>query len=143
MQMTIKLLRPDAKAPARANPDDSGADLVVLDDVMMSPGVPTLIRHGFSIGIPPTLEGQIRSRSSTLGRHGLLVHFGTIDSGYRGEVCTLATNMATDTICLRKGEKISQLVLAPVLIPVFVVVAELDETERGAGGFGSTDEVAS
>lgn len=134
----IKLLHDDAKAPTRANPTDAGLDLYA--DI----GFPLLAFHsgtvttGISIAIPDGYVGQIRPRSGLAVKHGIDVLAGTIDSSYRGEVKVVLINHGFSTFQVNRGDRIAQLLIQPVMLWNPVVVDELDDTERGAGGFGSS-----
>jgi len=99
-----------------------------------------LVPTGLSMAIPPGFEGQIRPRSGVAARHGVTVlnSPGTIDSDYRGEVRVLLINLGAETFQLRHGERIAQLVIAPVIHAGLSFTDALDQTARGAGGFGST-----
>ena len=100
----------------------------------------TAIPTGLQIAIPDGFEGQVRPRSGLAFRHGLTVTNapGTIDSDYRGELKVLLVNLGTDSVTIERGMRIGQLVIAPVVQASVSEVATLDETERGAGRFGST-----
>src|SRR3546814_1703905 len=101
----------------------------------------TLVRSGFAIAIPHGYEVQVRPRSSLALKHGItcLNTPGTIDSDYRGEVKVILANLGAEPFEIARGERIAQLVPAPVQRAAFAEVASLDDTTRGAGGFGSTD----
>lgn len=137
--INIKRLHPDATIPSRKHDGDSGADLTYPgpEEIMIHPGRTVMIPTGISIALEHGTEGQIRPRSS-ISRRGLLVHLGTIDSEYRGEVGVIITNLGEIHQHINPGDRIAQLVVAPVLYPKFREVEELSKTERGDGGFGST-----
>lgn len=99
-----------------------------------------MIPTGISVAIPPGYEGQVRPRSGLAARHGIsLVNApGTIDADYRGEIQVIAINLGRETFEVSRGDRIAQLVIAPVLAVELDLVDDLDGTERGAGGFGST-----
>ena len=129
-------------APAYASEGSAGLDLhaAVEGDVVLAPGARELIPTGLAIALPPGHEAQIRPRSGLALRHGLtlLNSPGTIDEDYRGEVAVLLVNLGAEPVTIRRGERIAQMVVAPVT-RVRVVEREcLDDTVRGAGGFGST-----
>jgi dUTP pyrophosphatase len=121
----------------------AGMDLCadVVEEVVLAPGARCLVPTGLALAIPPGFEGQIRPRSGLALRDGvtLLNSPGTIDSDYRGEVQVLIANLGTAPFRLRRGERVAQLVVAPVARVAWQEVAELPPSERGAGGFGSTD----
>ena len=137
--INVKLLHPNAILPSRKHSGDSGADLTYPgpESIMIRPGYTVTIPTGIAMELEHGTEGQIRPRSS-ISRRGLLVHLGTIDSEYRGEVKVIITNLEEIHQHINPGDRIAQLVVAPVLYPKFREMEELDETERGEGGFGST-----
>jgi len=99
-----------------------------------------LVPTGLTMAIPPGFEGQVRPRSGLAARHGVTLTNspGTIDSDYRGEIMVLMVNLGTETFTIRHGERIAQMVIAPVVQATIVQVAHLPDTTRGTGGFGST-----
>lgn len=133
---------PDLELPARASAHAAGFDLRAAIDapLSLSPGERALIPTGIAVAIPPGYEGQVRPRSGLAIRHGIaLVNApGTIDADYRGEIQVIAINLGSEAFEVRRGDRIAQLVIAPVLEVEIEVVEALAETERGAGGFGST-----
>ena len=112
----------------------------VTAPVTLEPGARTAVPTGLAMALPSGFEGQVRPRSGLAFRHGLTVANapGTIDADYRGEVKVLLINLGTDPFTIERGMRIAQLVVAPVVQAVVTEVASLDETTRGAGGFGST-----
>jgi len=126
--------------PAYASDHAAGLDVVAAEDVSLAPGGRHAVATGFAIAIPHGYEVQVRPRSGLALKHGItcLNTPGTIDSDYRGEVKVILANLGQETFEVRKGERIAQLVPAPVLRARFDEVEMLDETGRGAGGFGST-----
>ncbi len=128
--------------PARATPGSAGLDLraAIDEPITLSPGARALIPTGLRLAIPRGLEGQVRPRSGLALRWGVTVlnSPGTIDADYRGELRVLLINHGGDPFTLRRGERIAQLVLAPVAAPDLIEVRVLEETSRGEGGFGST-----
>lgn len=128
--------------PAYMTANAAGADLLaaVRDAVTLLPGARALIPAGFSMALPHGYEAQIRPRSGLALRYGVtcLNSPGTVDSDYRGPVCVILANLGTEPFIVRRGDRIAQLVVAPVSRASFEVVAELEETARGTGGFGST-----
>ncbi len=132
----------DLPLPAYATAGAAGLDLraAVERDLVLGPGSRAAVPTGFRLEIPPGLEGQIRPRSGLALRHGVTVANapGTIDSDYRGEVAVALVNLSAAPYTLRRGERIAQLVVAPVARVVLEEVASLAATERGEGGFGST-----
>ena len=128
--------------PARATEHAAGLDVVAAEDVTLSPGGRHAVATGFAIAIPEGYEVQVRPRSGLALKHGItcLNTPGTIDSDYRGEVKVILANLGTESFEVRRGERIAQLVPAPVLKSNFREVDQLSETRRGAGGFGSTGQ---
>jgi dUTP pyrophosphatase len=126
--------------PARATEHAAGLDVVAAEDVTLAPGERHAVATGFSMAIPEGYEVQVRPRSGLALKHGItcLNTPGTIDSDYRGEVKVILANLGSKQFDVRRGERIAQLVPAPVLNAACVEVAELSETSRGVGGFGST-----
>jgi dUTP pyrophosphatase len=120
----------------------AGMDLraAIRADVPLLPGKRALIPTGLAIALPVGFEAQVRPRSGLALRHGLTVLNapGTIDADYRGELAVLLVNHGDETFVVRRGERIAQLVVAQVSQATWQVVSELDETPRGAGGYGST-----
>ena len=110
------------------------------DPILLQAGERAMIPTGLSVAIPQGYEIQVRPRSGLAAKHGLtcLNTPGTIDSDYRGEIKVILINLGQDAFTIQRGERIAQLVLAPVTQLAWKEVDELDETERGAGGFGST-----
>jgi dUTP pyrophosphatase len=126
--------------PAYATEHAAGMDVVAAEELTLQPGERHAVATGFAIAIPSGYEVQVRPRSGLALKHGItcLNTPGTIDSDYRGEVKVILANFGKEPFAVRRGERIAQLVPAPVLRAHFDEVATLDETERGAGGFGST-----
>ena len=110
------------------------------EPMVLAPGARAMVPTGLSVAIPQGYEIQVRPRSGLAAKHGLtcLNTPGTIDSDYRGEVKVILVNLGQDAFTIQRGERIAQLVLAPVTRLAWQAVDSLDETERGAGGFGST-----
>ena len=126
--------------PAYASSEAVGLDVRAAEDLTLQPGERHAVATGFAIAIPHGYEVQVRPRSGLAIKHGItcLNTPGTIDSDYRGEVKVILANLGQEPFGVRRGERIAQLVPAPVLRADFVEVAALEETERGEGGFGST-----
>jgi dUTP pyrophosphatase len=129
-------------APAYATDGAAGLDVVAAEDLTLAPGQRHAVATGFAIAIPAGYEVQVRPRSGLALKHGVtcLNTPGTIDHDYRGEVKVILANLGSDPFEVRRGERIAQLVPAPVLKANFVEVDVLGETARGAGGFGSTGQ---
>ena len=126
--------------PAYATKGAAGMDVVAAEELTLAPGQRRAVATGFARAIPDGFEVQVRPRSGLALKHGItcLNTPGTIDSDYRGEVRVILANLGTEPFEIRRGERIAQLVPAPVLRAEFREVESLDETQRGAGGFGST-----
>ena len=126
--------------PAYATPGSAGVDLVLAEDLTIEPGARALAPTGLAMAIPVGFEGQVRPRSGLAIKLGLTVINapGTIDSDYRGEVKVPLINLSNQAIVLRRGERMAQLIIAPVVQVGFEEVVSLDETQRGRQGFGST-----
>src|SRR5215218_5767460 len=126
--------------PTYATDGAAGLDVVAAENVTLAPGQRHAVATGFAIAIPPGHEVQVRPRSGLALKHGItcLNTPGTIDEDYRGEVKVILANLGLEAFEVRRGERIAQLVPAPVLKAEFEEVENLDETHRGAGGFGST-----
>jgi dUTP pyrophosphatase len=115
-----------------------GLDVVAAEEIRLEPGARHPVRTGIAMAIPHGYEVQVRSRSGTAVRNGITCLTGTIDSDYRGELMVVLVNLGEERFDIHRGDRIAQLVPAPVLRARFAEVADLDETARGAGGFGST-----
>ena len=128
--------------PAYATPDAAGMDLhaAVESDVTLQPGERALISTGLRIALPPGYEAQVRPRSGLALRHGIsMVNApGTLDSDFRGTVGVLLINLGQEPFTIRRGDRIAQMIVAPVVRATWVEVAELPPSERGEGGFGHT-----
>ncbi len=126
--------------PAYATEHAAGLDVVAAEDVTLAPGARHAVATGFAIAIPEGYEVQVRPRSGLALKHGVtcLNTPGTIDADYRGEVKVILANLGDGDFPVRRGERIAQLVPAPVLRAAFREVEALGQTARGAGGFGST-----
>jgi len=143
-EIEIRLARLDHGAglplPSYATPGAAGMDVVSAETLTLGPGERHPVATGFAIAIPEGYEVQVRPRSGLALKHGItcLNTPGTIDSDYRGEVKVILANLGNAPFEIVRGERIAQLVPAPVQPARFSEVARLDDTERGAGGFGST-----
>ncbi|WP_310534522.1 dUTP diphosphatase [Novosphingobium sp.] len=129
--------------PAYATSGAAGMDVVSAEDVSLAPGARHAVATGLAMAIPPGFEVQVRPRSGLALKHGITVPNtpGTIDSDYRGELKIILINHGSVPFDIRRGDRVAQLVLAPVVQAGWVEVDELDDTARGAGGFGSTGGV--
>ena len=140
MTLKFKRIHPDAVLPAYAHPSDAGMDVRSVEELAIAPGKRALVRTGLVMMLPPLYEAQVRPRSGLALKHGITVLNtpGTIDSGYRGEVGVVLINLGQEEFKVAKGDKIAQLVIAPVTQPEVAEAFDVDETDRGEGGFGST-----
>jgi len=146
MTVTVNIQRLDHGAglplPAYATDDSAGLDLAaaIADEHILPPGGRELVPTGFSIALPRGFEAQVRPRSGLALRTGVTVlnSPGTIDADYRGEIGVILINLGSEPFVIRRGERIAQLVVAPVSRVAWRESAELSESRRGAGGFGST-----
>jgi dUTP pyrophosphatase len=150
MSLTVRVLRlPHGEGlplPSYQSKHAAGLDLVAAvpreQPVKLSAGARALVPTGFVLELPPGYEGQVRPRSGLAFKHGLTVlnSPGTIDADYRGEIMVLLVNLGSETFRVQRGDRIAQLVIAPVASVEVVAVEALAETERGQGGFGSTGQ---
>lgn len=128
--------------PSYKSEHASGADLcaAVREQLTLLPGARALVPTGFSIALPAGYEAQVRARSGLAIRYGIacLNAPGTIDADYRGEIGVVLANFGTEPFVVRRGDRIAQLIVAPVARASFDLVEELPASERGDGGFGST-----
>jgi len=129
--------------PAYATDGAAGMDVVAAEDAVLAPGARHAVATGVSVAIPEGYEIQVRPRSGLALKHGISVPNtpGTIDSDYRGELKVILINLGSEPFAIHRGDRIAQLVLAPVTRAAWVEVDELDDTARGGGGFGSTGGV--
>jgi dUTP pyrophosphatase len=135
--LRIRRLDDAAVLPRKAHPDDLGWDLAALETVRVEPGRIAKLRTGLAFGFPAGVGGFVKDRSSMAAR-GLHTLAGVIDPGYRGEVQVLVVNLGDAALDVTAGERIAQLVLLATLPAELVEVDDLDDTARGAGGFGSS-----
>lgn len=137
MQVKFKRLSPYAKAPEKAYQDDSCFDLFALESYSIPPYEVKLIKTGIALEIPKGYEGQVRGRSG-LGKQGIFVFLGTIDAGYRGDIGIVVFNTTPEYFRCSRGTKLAQLAIKPVLDVKLIEADDLEESERGSKGFGST-----
>ena len=140
MTLSFKRVHPDAVLPAYAHPSDAGMDIRSVKALVIPAGRRALVPTGLVVNLPPGYEAQVRPRSGLALKAGVTVLNtpGTIDAGYRGEIGVILANFGEDDFEVKVGDRVAQLVIAPVTQPTIVEAAEVDETDRGAGGFGST-----
>lgn len=136
--MTIKVtLDPGAKMPTKAHEWDAGFDLYSMEDAIIFQNASGKFDTGVHIQIPEGYVGFLKSKSGLNVKSGIQSE-GVIDAGYTGSICVKLYNHGSHAVEIRKGQKISQLVLLPILSPDLELVDSLEETERGSNGFGST-----
>jgi dUTP pyrophosphatase len=141
VEVLLTRIDPDVPVPSYARPGDAGADLVTTSDVVIKPGERVVVGTGIAVAIPEGYAGFVHPRSGLAARVGLSVVNtpGTIDSGYRGEIrICLINHDPVAPIELRRGDRVAQLVVQRVEHAVFREVDQLDDSERSAGGYGST-----
>ena len=141
--LKIKKVRENAKIPTRATAGSAGLDLYACIDepITLNKGDKAVIPTGIALGLDdPHYAAFIHSRSGLAIKHGiaLLNSVGVIDSDYRGEVCVGVVKLTEEPYTIQPFERVAQMVIKPVELPEIVEVEELDDTDRGAGGFGST-----
>jgi len=136
--LRFKQLDSRAVLPQRGSALAAGLDVFSIEDLEIAPKQRVMARTGLAVAIPPGFYGRIAPRSGLAAKNGLDVLAGVIDSDYRGEVCCLLYNTSDETIKLAAGSKICQLIVEQIITPEAAWASDLDETARGAGGFGST-----
>lgn len=141
-RVLVRRLRPDAIVPRYMTAHAAGMDVhaALAEPMAIEPGAIARVATGLALAIAPGFEGQVRPRSGLARDHGITVANapGTIDADYRGEVVVLLVNLGRQTVQIQPGDRIAQLVIAPVARAELVDVDELPATARGDGGFGST-----
>lgn len=140
MKIKVKRLTETAKLPTRAHDTDSGADLYSdMDNFTLRPGERSLINTGIAATVEPGYDIQFVDKSGLAYKKGITVLGGLIDYGYSGELKVVLLNTSkSEPYLVERGSKLTQMVVRPVYYPEIVEVAELDDTARGEGGFGST-----
>ncbi len=141
MKLKIKRLSPSAVIPQYAHPGDAGLDLVSIEAKAITPGASQLIRTGIAIELPPGTEAQVRPRSGLALKHQITVLNtpGTIDEGYRGEICVILINHGAEAFQVEPGMRIAQMVITSFIsVTIEAVDALSEDTARSSGGFGST-----
>lgn len=140
LELRVVRLDPELPLPSYAHEGDAGLDLTASADVRLAPGERTAVPTGLRIAVPDGWVGLVHPRSGLARRHGVTVANapGTIDAGYRGELQVLLINLGDETVTLERGDRIAQLLLQRVGRASVVAVDDLDASDRGAGGFGSS-----
>lgn len=136
--LAVKRLRPSATLPTRGSAEAAGLDLYNSDPVEIPAGGRALVKTGIAISLPPGYYGRVAPRSGLAVNSGIDVGAGVIDSDYRGEVGVLLFNFGSEVFRAEAGTRVAQLIVEPVVLVQPVEVSDLDDTQRGAGGFGST-----
>ena len=139
IKVKIKKTKDNAIIPHYAHGGDAGLDLYSAEDYILKPGDRVLVSTGIKVAVPKGYEAQVRPKSGLALNHGLTVLNtpGTIDCGYRGEIGVIVINLGKEEVKIEEGKKVAQMVFSKVEEAEFVE-EELDDTKRGAGGFGST-----
>lgn len=135
--LKMKKMDPDAVLPTRAHADDAGLDLYSLEDALLEPGHGKVVRTGIAVALPVGFVGLVADRSS-MAKKGVKTAGGVIDAGYRGEIHIVLWNISREAIQVKRHERIAQLLTLPIATPAGVEVESLDDTLRGAKGFGSS-----
>lgn len=136
----VKILNPDAIIPKYQTEEAAGFDLHSVEEKTIKAGERDVVKTGLAVALPKGYELQVRPRSGLALKNGVTVLNtpGTVDSDYRGELMVILLNTSKEDFAIKKGERIAQAVIKEILQADFAVVDELDSTERGTGGFGST-----
>ncbi|HEY5845310.1 MAG TPA: dUTP diphosphatase [Microlunatus sp.] len=141
VEVLLRQLDPELEPPTYGHPGDAGADLRSRDSFVLEPGERRLVPTGIAIAVPEGYAAFVHPRSGLAARHGVSIVNtpGTIDAGYRGEVrvCLVNTDRQV-AVPIARGDRIAQLVVQPVSRAVFIPVAQLPDSSRGSGGYGST-----
>jgi dUTP pyrophosphatase len=139
--LPVLRLRPEGRIPERAHPGDAGLDLVAAEARDLAPGARVAVPTGIAIAVPPGHAGLVLPRSGLARRHGVTLANspGLIDAGFRGELLVVMINLGAEAHRVEAGDRIAQLVIAPIAMSQAVETAELPPSDgRGEGGFGST-----
>ena len=137
-RLLFKRLHPEARLPSRGSARAAGLDLCAIERVTLAPGERAAVRTGLSVAIPEGFYGRVAPRSGLAVRHGIDVLAGVIDSDYRGEILCALVNHGTEPFEIEPGARVAQLVVEAIATPEPAWADDLEETERGASGFGST-----
>jgi dUTP pyrophosphatase len=138
--LSVRLLDPRARPPARSREGDAGYDLRCLEGFRLAPGERAMVGTGVALALPPHVAGLVTPRSGLAARHGIaLVNSpGLVDPNYRGELRVILVNLGAERFEAQAGDRIAQLLLVPFWAPELEIVEELPPSERGADGFGSS-----
>jgi dUTP pyrophosphatase len=138
VNIKIKKLHPDAILPSYAHPGDAGLDIYSVEDKIIKAGERILVSTGISIEIPEGFVGLVWDKSGLANNFGLKTMGGVMDAGYRGEYKIVLFNTSKEDYFIKRGSKIAQLLVQPIITAEIEQVQELSDTSRGQGGFGST-----
>ena len=138
MQLKFKKLHPAARLPTRGSAGAAGLDLYAVERVTIAPGGRAAVRTGLAVAIPEGFYGRVAPRSGLAVRHGIDVLAGVVDSDYRGEILCALVNHGREPFEVEPGARVAQLVVEAIASPEPAWAEDLEETVRGAGGFGST-----
>jgi dUTP pyrophosphatase len=136
--LKVKLLSRDAKLPSRATPGSAGLDIYAAHGVMIASGTRRVVKTDVSIAVPMGTYGRLAPRSGLAFKHGIDVCAGVIDADYRGPLGVVLSNHSDTDFVVTPGDRVAQLIIEQISVLEPIQVEELDETTRGAGGFGST-----
>jgi dUTP pyrophosphatase len=139
-RLLFKRLHPEARLPSRGSERAAGLDLCAIERVTLAPGARAAVRTGLAVTIPEGFYGRVAPRSGLAVQHGIDVLAGVIDSDYRGEILCALVNHGTEAFEIEPGARVAQLVVEAIATPEPAWADDLEETERGAGGFGSTGD---
>ena len=137
-RLHFKRLHPEARLPTRGSEGAAGLDLYAVESVTIEPGGRAAVRTGLAVAIPRGFYGRVAPRSGLAVRHGIDVLAGVIDSDYRGEILCALVNHGSEAFEVGPGARVAQLVVEAIATPEPAWAEDLEETARGAGGFGST-----
>lgn len=137
-RLHFKRLHPEARLPTRGSAQAAGLDLYAVERLLIEPGARASVRTGVAVAVPRGFYGRVAPRSGLAVRHGIDVLAGVIDSDYRGEILCALVNHGQEPFEIEPGARVAQLVLEAIATPEPAWAEDLEETERGAGGFGST-----
>lgn len=137
-RLLFKRLHSEARLPSRGSEHAAGLDLCAVERVTLAPGARAAVRTGLAVAIPFGFYGRVAPRSGLAVRHGIDVLAGVIDSDYRGEILCALVNHGSEPFEIEPGARVAQLVVEAIATPEPAWADDLEETERGAGGFGST-----
>ena len=137
-RLHFKRLHPEARLPTRGSARAAGLDLYAVEHLTIEPGGRAAVRTGIAVAVPPGFYGRVAPRSGLAVRHGIDVLAGVIDSDYRGEILCALVNHGREPFEIEPGARIAQLVVEAIATPEPAWAEDLEETDRGAGGFGST-----